>query len=649
MKKTRDSITVQLQPHNSHHSSPPVSINFPLPYKSHVLKYYTGKIHGKGPVEANVRAEICINDWIEDGGIFMLGQKELRKQDSVLLEIVRHHLLQYGSEWKQEIQEIHDNMHDNRNMMLSSLLPSLAAKFNVNLIASQSEQRSQGQGQGPAVTSAAKDCTNDEVTIINRAEPSFAESHPKESEDKRNKIVSTGHKLPLAGAHNQSVESTMVASALSGGNDTTAQMATATAAPSASYASETTTSHAIKDNPIVQGKSAIVTAVSASSGESTTHNLEKEVSASMTLKPSENPIPLLNAATSDTNVKANSFAAWVYQQQHQQQLHQYQQHQHQHQLHQQLQHQHHQHHQIANMHPLNAMQNLHQQAMKIHGVHPYYSHQNSQHPHLAPILPQQTVLRGINIRNPVIDARHQSNDTDTPAGYPNKISPHPFYSHQNSQHPYLAPILPQETVIREINMINPVIDTRHQSKNDTDTPADSPNKILPHTLNSHQNSQHLHLAPILPQETVIREINTINPVIDTRHQSNDTDTPADSPNKEKLCPSSGDSTAAVHLASRKSLSHTKNKREEHSKPDLIKKRVLYHASDVACKKQRILRMSIIAMKKDMVDALDAFKRPSGAKTQADKRLNDEKARSVIAKLIAKKDLFIVPTSSFDWK
>ena len=593
MKKTRDSITVHLQPHNSHHFNPPGSIDFPLSYKSHVLKYYTGKIHGKGPIEANVRAEICINDWIEDGGIFMLGQKELRKQDSVLLEIVRHHLLQYGSEWKQEIQEIHDNMHDNRNMMLSSLLPSLAAKFNVNLIASQSEQRSQGQGQGPAVTSAAKDCTNDEVTIINRAEPSFAESHPKESEDKRNKIVSTGHKLPLAGAHNQSVESTMVASALSGGNDTTAQMATATAAPSASYASETTTSHAIKDNPIVQGKSAIVTAVSASSGESTTHNLEKEVSASMTLKPSENPIPLLNAATSDTNVKANSFAAWVYQQQHQQQLHQYQQHQHQHQLHQQLQHQHHQHHQIANMHPLNAMQNLHQQAMKIHGVHPYYSHQNSQHPHLAPILPQQTVLRGINIRNPVIDARHQSNDTDTPAGYPNKISPHPFYSHQNSQHPYLAPILPQETVIREINMINPVIDTRHQS--------------------------------------------------------NDTDTPAGSHNKNKLCPPSGDLPAAVHLASRKSLSHTKNKREEHSKPDLIKKRVLYHASDVACKKQRILRMSIIAMKKDMVDALDAFKRPSGAKTQEEKRLNDEKARSVIAKLIAKKDLFIVPTSSFDWK
>jgi hypothetical protein len=381
----------------------------------------------------------------------------------------------------------------------------------------------------------------------------------------------------------------MGASALSGGNDTTAQVATATAAPSASHASETTASHAIKDNPIVQGKSAIVTAVSASSGESTTHNLEKEVSASMTLKPSENPIPLSNAATSDTNVKANSFAAWVYQQQ----LHQYQQHQHQHQLHQQLQHQHHQHHQIANMHPFHAMQNLHQQAMKIHGVHPYYSHQNSQHPHLAPILQRQTVLRETNIRNPVIDARHQSNDTNTPAGSPNKILPRPFYSHQNSQHPYLAPILPQETVIREIHMINPVIDTRHQS--------------------------------------------------------NDTDTPADSPNKNKLCPPSGDLTAAVHLASRKSPSHTKNKREEHSKPDLIKKRVLYHASDVACKKQRLLRMSIIAMKKDMVDALDAFKRPSGAKTQADKRLNDEKARSVIAKLIAKKDLFIVPTSSFDWK
>jgi hypothetical protein len=101
---------------------------------------------------------------------------------------VRHHLLQYGSEWKQEIQEIHDNMHDNRNMMLSSLLPSLAAKFNVNLIASQSEQRSQGQGQGPAVTSAAKDCTNDEVTIINRAEPSFAESHPKERRIKEIKL-----------------------------------------------------------------------------------------------------------------------------------------------------------------------------------------------------------------------------------------------------------------------------------------------------------------------------------------------------------------------------------------------------------------------------------------------------------------------------
>ena len=590
MKKTRDSITVQLQPHNSsHHSSPPVSINFPLPYKSHVLKYYTGRIHGKGPVEANVRAEICINDWIEDGGIFMLGQKELRKQDSVLLEIVRHHLLQYGSEWKQEIQEMHDNMHDNRNMMLSSLLPGLAEKFNVNLIASQSEQRSQGQGQGPAVISAAKDLTNDEVKTTKREETSSADSHPKESEDKRNTIASTGHKLPLAGANNQSVESTMGASALSGGNDTTAQVATATAAPSASHASETTASHAIKDNPIVQGKSAIVTAVSASSGESTTHNLEKEVSASMTLKPSENPIPLSNAATSDTNVKANSFAAWVYQQQ----LHQYQQHQHQHQLHQQLQHQHHQHHQIANMHPFHAMQNLHQQAMKIHGVHPYYSHQNSQHPHLAPILQRQTVLRETNIRNPVIDARHQSNDTNTPAGSPNKILPRPFYSHQNSQHPYLAPILPQETVIREIHMINPVIDTRHQS--------------------------------------------------------NDTDTPAGSHNKNKLCPPSGDLPAAVHLASRKSLSHTKNKREEHSKPDLIKKRVLYHASDVACKKQRLLRMSIIAMKKDMVDALDAFKRPSGAKTQADKRLNDEKARSVIAKLIAKKDLFIVPTSSFDWK
>ena len=554
MEKHTGFITLQLQP--------PIII-FPLPYKAHIVKYYTDSMNTQGQIEATVRKLVdnCINDWIVNGGKFMFGQKELQKQDTVLHEIVRCHLLQFGSQWQQEIPRLDQNQ---KNTIVG-------------------KDKSSNQLDHSQLETLATDPVTAGTSSANGAVKSILQEHTKKTGEIRQSTYAIGHNLPSSGVQAPSANLTMGTSASSREGAKTAQwhqsniqVATATATPKA-----LDVSHATKDNPIVQKPSTNVTTVRNPPGEHSATKPESGVLPSATPKPSENsalttsPMPTVAATNTDAGPQKTVIGSLI--------------------------------------------ESLIKQASR-----------NENRPFLKKPIPIAAAMIPA-ASNPNANANVF---TTRPAFTAPVFQSHQHYQHQQHHHLHHQ---------QQSYAMHPAFANTHAFYGMHNLHHQSMRPFYPY-----QNMQHQYVAPILPQETVQRKAEKRNPTFAAPNRSHDTGTPISSPTKPSLYPSPGDMTAAVHLASRKSISHTKEKRDEQPKLD-VKKRSLDLDSDSSRKKYRASSFSVSAIKEEAENALDIFKKPWGAKTQAEQRRRDERARSIIDKLTARKDILSVSPFSYSLK